>query len=91
MTEQGEKKKMFAWHLLVQNCNYQNRHVILFTICPMKKLDCLNALHLLGQRDQVTANQHLCKKELKVPSVAQWLMNPTRNHGDEGSIPGLTQ
>ena len=26
-----------------------------------------------------------------VPVVAQWLMNPTRNHEVEGLIPGLTQ
>ena len=26
-----------------------------------------------------------------VPVVAQWLMNPTRNHEVEGSIPGLAQ
>ena len=26
-----------------------------------------------------------------VPVVAQWLMNPTRNHEVVGSIPGLTQ
>ena len=25
----------------------------------------------------------------RVPFVAQWLMNPTRNHENEGSIPGL--
>ena len=33
-------------------------------------------------------------KELKyigVPVVAQWLMNPTRNHEVEGLIPGLAQ
>ena len=26
-----------------------------------------------------------------VPTVAQWLTNPTRNHEVEGSIPGLAQ
>ena len=34
------------------------------------------------------------KKERKkdgVPIVAQWLMNPSRNHEDSGSIPGLAQ
>ena len=28
---------------------------------------------------------------LGVPIVAQWLTNPTRNHEDSGSIPGLAQ
>ena len=27
----------------------------------------------------------------RVPVVAQWLMNPTRNHEIEGSIPALAQ
>ena len=31
------------------------------------------------------------KKVLGVPFVAQWLMNPTRNHEVAGSIPGLAK
>ena len=27
----------------------------------------------------------------EIPVVAQWLMNPTRNHEVVGSIPGLAQ
>jgi hypothetical protein len=35
---------------------------------------------------------HLLKmKCLRVPFVAQWLTNPTRNREVEGSIPGLAQ
>ena len=30
-------------------------------------------------------------KSVGVPIVAQWLMNPTRNHEVVGSIPGLAQ
>jgi len=31
------------------------------------------------------------KKLTRVPVVAQWLTNPTRNHEVTGSIPGLAQ
>ena len=31
------------------------------------------------------------KSQVGVTVVAQWLMNPTRNHEVEGSIPGLAQ
>ena len=30
-------------------------------------------------------------KEIGIPVVVQWLMNPTRNHEVVGSIPGLAQ
>ena len=29
--------------------------------------------------------------DIGVPVVAQWLMNPTRNHEVAGSVPGLVQ
>ena len=31
------------------------------------------------------------KKIMGVPVVAQWLMNPTRNHEVAGSVPALAQ
>ena len=31
------------------------------------------------------------KEKTRVPTVAQWLTNPTRNHEVAGSIPGLAQ
>ena len=31
------------------------------------------------------------KKNIGVPIVTQWLVNPTRNHGVVGAIPGLAQ
>ena len=31
------------------------------------------------------------KSKGEVPAVAQWLINPTRNHEVVGSIPGLAQ
>ena len=37
------------------------------------------------------SNYPLNKLNLGVPVVAQWLMNPTRNHEVWGSIPGLPQ
>ena len=36
-------------------------------------------------------NNHDLKKLAGVPVVAQWLMNPTRNHEVAGLIPGLAQ
>ena len=33
----------------------------------------------------------LLEKILRVPVVAQWLTNPTRNHEVAGSVPALAQ
>jgi len=38
-----------------------------------------------------TAEHFLKDVKLGVPIVAQWLMNPTRNHEVAGSIPGLAK
>ena len=35
--------------------------------------------------------EHLKKKKIRVPVVAQWLMNPTRKHEVVGSIRGFAQ
>ena len=41
---------------------------------------------------QQTRRKKLAKKTTcGVPIVAQWLLNPTRNHEVEGLIPGLAQ
>ena len=40
-------------------------------------------------RRLLQVNDHSRKPSEGVPVVAQWLMNPTRNHEVAGSIPGL--
>ena len=42
-----------------------------------------------GDLDQFGAIKN--NAEVGVPVVAQWLTNPTKNHEDVGSIPGLAQ
>jgi len=39
----------------------------------------------------VQLGDHLKRITLGVPVMAQWLMNPTRNHEVAGSLPGLAQ
>ena len=46
------------------------------------------AIPLLGIYPEKTMTQ---KDTCGVPTMAQWLMNPTGNHGVVGSIPGLAQ
>ena len=46
---------------------------------------------LKENRMNPSINKILNKKSLGVPIVAQWLMNPTRNHEVAGSVPGLAR
>ena len=46
----------------------------------------------MGNKKREEAFWRGTKKGVRgVPIVAQWLTNPTRNHGVAGSIPGLAQ
>ena len=53
---------------------------------------CISSFHLL-HHPVVQALSQPCFKneETGAPVVAQWLMNPTRNHEVEGLIPALAQ
>ena len=44
-------------------------------------------------QDKVCSGWCACERNTSLggPVMAQWLMNPTRNHGVAGLIPGLTQ
>ena len=46
---------------------------------------------LLSPLDKISKEPVLRLMFEGVPVVAQWLMNPTRNHKVAGSIPGLAQ
>ena len=48
-------------------------------------------LYLLIANRKREYSQVIRITNLGVPVMAQWLTNPTRNHGVVGSIPGLTQ
>ena len=54
-----------------------------FRVLPSKTFVFEAFKYLLGET--------LEKHNLGVPAMAQWLMNPTRNHEVEGSIPALAQ
>ena len=56
----------------------RNRHFKWMVIMTVVMMLMWVALHLNAWRDGV-------------PVVAQWLMNPTRNHEVAGSIPGPAQ
>ena len=40
---------------------------------------------------QIPLDLHHKSFDIRVPVMAQWLTNPTRNHEVAGSIPGLAQ
>ena len=44
-----------------------------------------------GKKTKTKQNKTKKTKNLGVPIMAQWLMNPSRNHEVAGSIPGLAQ
>ena len=56
---------------------------------------CVKTPSLAGSLCLAIAQQESCfvikKISSGVPIVAQWLMNPTRNHEVAGLIPGLAQ
>ena len=47
------------------------------------------SIHESGETEHLKYKNKSLK--IRVPIVAQWLMNPTKNHEVEGSIPGLAQ
>ena len=65
--------------------------------CPFKKK--LGHTHVCreghvkiqGEDGHLQATERSQKKGLRVPVVAQWLTNPTKNHEIAGSIPALAQ
>ena len=57
-------------------------------------LSCVHKLHHGSRQCQILKPLSKARGQtciLGVPVVAQWLMNPTRNHEVVGSIPGLAQ
>ena len=52
-----------------------------------------NFINQIGIAESHVKSVFLLFKKLfsRVPVVAQWLTNPTRNHGVAGSTPGLAQ
>ena len=45
------------------------------------------------EKNEMENNRNYLRKmvDMRVPIVAQWLMNPTRNHEVAGLVPGLAQ
>ena len=51
----------------------------------------LNAPGRISQNHLTHCHTSIKNPDIGVPIMAQWLMNPTRDHGVAGSIPGLAR
>ena len=64
--------------------------LIFFTMkCEMLFIN-KNSIHF-RPREDTSSSVFIKDFRVGVPIVAQWLVNPTRNHEVVGSIPGLSQ
>ena len=70
---------MHAWEVFPQVLFNLSIELLIF------KLSCFSS-PLVEEKFLIKKN-----KNLGVPVVAQWLMNPTSTHEDVGLIPGLAQ